>query len=230
MKVIDARSRLLRDEGGFTLPEMLVTMMIMVVVLFALYNIFDMSIRVFKFGNDKVEAVENARLGLGKMEREIRAAYPYDLTLSTPKTHLFFNTSNPPDAAVPSATQMTFGNELTGNRKIECPASPTETNPCEYITYKLSQSGDARTLLRNATSNGSSSSSGGEPVAENINGANGLTFMYLGSNGNPCANTNPTCSGADEAQVRAVRITLDVKVEGGTQTLTTDVTLRNRGG
>jgi Tfp pilus assembly protein PilW len=50
----------------------------MIVVLFALYNVFDMSIRVFSFGNDKLEAVENARLGLEKMERELRDAYPYN--------------------------------------------------------------------------------------------------------------------------------------------------------
>jgi prepilin-type N-terminal cleavage/methylation domain-containing protein len=68
----------LREEGGFTLPEMLVTIMIMIAVLFALYSIFDMGMRVFSFGNDKVEAVENARLGLEKMERELRDAYPYN--------------------------------------------------------------------------------------------------------------------------------------------------------
>ena len=57
---------------------MMVTMLLMTIVLFALYNIFDASIRVFSFGNDKVEAVENAQLGLEKMERELRDAYPRD--------------------------------------------------------------------------------------------------------------------------------------------------------
>jgi len=52
--------------------------MIMIVVLFALYSIFDMGIRVFSFGNDKIEATEQARLGMEKMTREIRAAYPVD--------------------------------------------------------------------------------------------------------------------------------------------------------
>ena len=54
----DARERLVREEGGFTLTEMMVTIVIMIVVLFALYSIFDMSIRVFSFGNDKIEAME----------------------------------------------------------------------------------------------------------------------------------------------------------------------------
>ena len=51
------RGEFLREEGGFTLPELMVTMVMMLTVLFALYSIFDMSLRVFSFGSDKVEAV-----------------------------------------------------------------------------------------------------------------------------------------------------------------------------
>ena len=76
------RERFLKDERGFTLTEMMVTIMIMMVVFFALYSIFDMSLRVFSFGNNKVEAVESARVGMEKMEREIRAAYPVDASRS----------------------------------------------------------------------------------------------------------------------------------------------------
>lgn len=65
-------------EGGFTLPEVLVAMTMMVVVLFALYALFDTSVRIFGYGSDELEALENARLGLDRMEREIRAAYPHD--------------------------------------------------------------------------------------------------------------------------------------------------------
>ena len=54
------KKRLLREESGFTLPEVLV--MLMLTVMFTLYSIFDTGIRVFSFGNDKTEAVENARL------------------------------------------------------------------------------------------------------------------------------------------------------------------------
>lgn len=66
------------NEGGFTLAEVLVAMTMMVTVLFALYAIFDTSVRIFRHGNDELEALESARLGLGRMEREIRAAYPHD--------------------------------------------------------------------------------------------------------------------------------------------------------
>ena len=74
----DVRKRVVGEEAGFSLTEVLVTMMIMLIVLFALYSIFDMGIRVFSFGNDKIEATEQARLGMEKMTREIRAAYPVD--------------------------------------------------------------------------------------------------------------------------------------------------------
>ncbi len=91
--------RLLKEQDGFTLPEMMVTMAIMMVVLFALYSIFDTSIRVFSLANDKVEAVENARLGSQKMEREIRAAFPVNGPTSTgTNRYRFFNAdgTNPP--------------------------------------------------------------------------------------------------------------------------------------
>src|SRR3712207_3600019 len=123
---------------------MMVTMVIMIAVLFALYSIFDMSIRVFSFGNDKVEAIENARLGLQKMEREIRAAYPVNGPTSTgTNRYRFFNANgtNPPSgAAWPTATQITFGNELgsPGDRLIRCPSATS----CEYITYKLTSTAD----------------------------------------------------------------------------------------
>jgi hypothetical protein len=69
-----------------------------------------MSIRVFSFGNDKVEATENARLGLEKMEREVRAAYPADKINDL--EHVFFDRANPTVATLPAQRSITFGNDL----------------------------------------------------------------------------------------------------------------------
>ncbi len=151
------RGRLLREEGGFTLPEVLVTMVMMLSVLFALYSIFDMSIRVFAFGSDKVEAAENARLGLERMEREIRAAYPYDKADSEEVLFPSFGTN-------PSRT-ITFGNDLDGNRVVDVPQ--------EQVTYALSLSGSRRALLRN-----------GQPLVEFVE-PGGLTFEFLDEFGEP---------------------------------------------
>lgn len=153
------RKRLLREESGFTLTELMVTIMIMLMVMFALYSIFDMSIRVFSFGNDKTEAVENARLGLERMERELRAAYPYDkagVGGTVDKKVITGGIANP------SGT-ITFGNDLDGDRQI---ASDTAT---EQITYALS----GNTLQRNS-----------QPVVEYVK-TDGLSFKYLDKDGNP---------------------------------------------
>ncbi len=209
------KPHLLRDERGFTLPEMMVTIMIMIMVLFALYSIFDMSLRVFSYGNDKVEAIENARLGLEKMEREIRAAYPYDRNAN--KNYVLLDPSDPTQAATSlTANQITFGNDLNGNGKLNC----DQMAPCEYITYKVS--GTAPYALRRintATPNTSS----GESVVQYVNGSGGLTFTYLkpDSSGTLVATTNPS-------EVKVVRARLQISKNGRVQNLTTDINLRNR--
>lgn len=206
---------MLRDESGFTLPEMLVTIMVMIVVLFALYSIFDMGLRVFSFGNDKTEAVENARLGLEKMEREIRAAYPYDAAAG--KNYVLLDPSAPTlEATSLSANQITFGNDLNGDNKVTCPI----TSPCEFITYRVSGS-TPYTLLRVNTA--TPSTSPGEPVVEYVDGSAGLTFTYFkpDDSGSLITTTVPS-------DVKVVRVRLQINKNGRTQTLTTEMTLRNR--
>lgn len=208
----------MRDEGGFTLPEVLVAMTLMVVVLFALYAIFDMSIRVFGFGNDKVEAVENARLGLEKMEREIRAAYPYDKPAG--QDHLFWSPGYPATGAIPPSDRVSFGNDLDGNRRIECPPPPAPSSACETITYDVYRSGGGTT---DALGRARSSIGVRQPVAGYVEDVDGdgepLTFEYLDRFGDPAAS---------EADVAMVRIELETRVNGRTQTLATQVALRNR--
>ncbi|HET7480769.1 MAG TPA: hypothetical protein VFJ72_14785, partial [Rubrobacteraceae bacterium] len=120
--------------------------------------------------------------------------------------------------AMPTSTQITLGNDLDGNRKIACPNTQSK---CEYITYRLS----GATLLRNNTAN---ASSGGDAVAENVKDVDGdgkaLTFSYMKSNGT---------TATSESDIRIVRVKLEVSKSGGsfddgTQTVTTDIALRNR--
>jgi prepilin-type N-terminal cleavage/methylation domain-containing protein len=211
------RERLLREEGGFTLPEVLVTMMIMLTVLFALYSIFDMSLRVFSFGNNETEAVENARLGLEKIEREIRAAYPYDKAASPPNTTLL---------TAWTANQISFGNDLNGNRKIECLA--TGIPPCEVISYSVYQPSGGSTYALGRTSTYDAAS---QPVVEFVDYADssntGLRFRYFERDG-----VTEVLPGGAESRIAIVNIELRIKVQRGaqpgTQTLTTDVALRNR--
>ena len=213
------KHRLVRDERGFTLPEMLVTIMMMILVMFALYSIFDMSLRVFNYSNDKVEAVENARLGMEKMEREIRAAYFYDLPNN--KKYLLLDPTLPTLAATTLySNQITFGNDLNGDSKLSCPISLTD-NRCEFISYRLSNTAPY-TLLRVNTA--TPAISPGQPVVEFVNGPEGLTFSYLkpDNSGNLVPTTVPS-------EVTVVRVKLQISKNGRAQTLTTDINLRNRG-
>lgn len=198
------RQRFLREEDGFTLPEMLVTMVMMVTVLFALYSIFDMSLRVFGFGNDKIEAGENARLGMERLARELRAAYPYDKVKDTPTDtplpQLFWSPGSPTTAAFPASDRVTFGNDRNGNRKIDSG---------EQITYALS----GTTLQRN-----------GQPLVEY---AKALTFQYLDANGNTVTSEAAISMVRIKLEVAVKRGIHDRPV---TQILRTDVALRNRVG
>ena len=194
---------------------MMVSIMVMIMVLFALYSIFDMSLRLFDFGNDKVEATENARLGLEKVERELRAAYPYDM--ASGKDYVLLNPNDPTQAATSlTANQITFGNDLNGNGKVTCLSATT----CEYITYKLSSSAPY-TLQRVSTA--TPNTSAGDPVVEFVNGSGGLTFTYLkpDASGDLVTTTTPD-------EVRVVRARLQISKDGRVQNLTTNITLRNR--
>jgi type II secretory pathway component PulJ len=208
--VNQARRRLWKEAKGFTLVEVLVAATMMFGVLFALYAIFDVSVRAFGYGGDRLEAVGNARLALGRMEREIRAAYPYDLTSNPPKRYLFVNPTDPTKPAVPTATRIAFGNETGGDRRI---------GATEVIGYylsghdlKRSKGGSVQTLVDSVPTGG-------------------LRFT-------PCRSPNdcpPALAITDEAEIRFLRIELAVEVrrrgqDPTRQTLATDVYLRNREG
>lgn len=205
---------LVKREDGFTLVEMLVTIMVMIVVMFALYNIFDMSIRVFSFGNNKVEAVENARIGLERMEREIRAAYPIDKPAGNDQV---FTTWTP--------RAIAFGNDTDGDGRITC-----STN-CERISYSVFEapaSSGKYALGRSSTAAGTL-----QPTVESVDYVSGtdtgLSFKYFQKNGT----TEVIPGTGDEKTIALVRVELKIKVKSGqqdgTQTLSTDVSLRNRG-
>ena len=205
MKMLSAMERFVKDERGFSLSEMMVTTMIMIVVLLALFGLFDMSLKVFSYGNNKVEAVESARVGMEKMEREIRQAY----APSADAQMFDWWTS----------AEIRFGNDLDGNGVIACPNS---TGRCEKIGYRL----NGTTLGRDNTSTGATNTVANlQPVAEHVQS---LTFTYYDRNGNVVV---PGVG--NEVAIDRVLVTMQVSVnEGvghsGTQTLTSVVDLRNR--
>jgi type II secretory pathway component PulJ len=222
VRTADIRARLLRDESGFTLGEVAVTTTMMIIVLFALLSMFNMSLRVYSYGHNKVEAMETTRVALEKMEREIRQATPYN---QPSDLHLF-------DRRL--ANEIRFGNDLNGSGAIECPNS---SGQCEKIGYRLV----GTTLGRDSTSTGTTNSTALappdgtgnlRPVAENVQN---LTFTYYNKSGAVVApggaeTTDPAVAATyiDRVQV-SVTISVDQGIgKPGTQTLTSVIDLRNR--
>ncbi len=207
------RARLLRDESGFTLAEVSVTITIMIIVLFALHSMFEMSLKVYSYGHNKVEATEISRVALEKMEREIRQASAYN---QPSDLHLFDQRT---------ANEIRFGNDLNGSGAIECPNS---SGRCEKIGYRLNNG----TLGRDSTSTGATNTLANlRPVAENVQS---LTFTYYNKSGAVVAPggteaTDPTAT----TYVDRVQVSLVVSVDQGigkpgTQTITSIIDLRNR--
>ena len=208
-----------RREDGFTLAEVLVAMTMMVVVLFALHAVFAATVRIMGVGEDELEAAQSARMGLEKMEREIRAAYPYDSPSG--RDHLLWNTGDPTTGAIPAPGRITFGNDLNGDGRVGCPPPPAPSSACEIISYRLYRpAGSPSFALGRAKSRGGNL----QPVVGNVSDVDGdgdaLKFEYLDASGN---------AAASEPEVSAVRITLEVEVGESARTLATEAYLRNRG-
>jgi hypothetical protein len=193
------------EEAGFTLPEALVAMVMTAAVLLALYAVFDAGVRVFGAGRDGTEAVQAARLGLTRMEREIRAAYPQDKAAgdATLLTDL-------------GEDRLAFYNDLNGNRRTVDPATGL-AEPGEGISYTPGAGGaplrNGRLLVG--------------PAGDVDGDGKALTFEYLDANGDPVP-------GGDEEDVAFVRVKLEILVDdtmGGEpveRVLRTGVALRNR--
>ncbi len=207
------RARLLRDESGFTLAEVAVTITIMIIVLFALHSMFEMSLKVYSYGHNKVEATEISRVALEKMEREIRQASAYN---QPSDMHLFDQRT---------ANEIRFGNDLNGSGAIECPNS---SGQCEKIGYRLNNG----TLGRDSTSTGATNTLGNlRQVAENVQS---LTFTYYNKSGAVVAPGGTEATDPEAATyIDRVQVSLVVSVDQGigkpgTQTLTSIIDLRNR--
>ncbi len=174
-------------------------------VLLALYAVFDASVRVFGAARGNAEATQAARIGLARMEREIRAAYPQDKAAGDETLLTNFGEG-----------RLDFGTDLNGNRRILDPATGL-AEPGEGISYTLGAGG---VPLRN----------GGrlvDPAGDVDGDGRALTFGYLDANGNPVVM-------GDEADVELVRVELEVSAGTGAggepveRVLQTTVALRNR--
>jgi len=195
--------RKVEGEAGFTLPEALVAMVLTAAVIFAFYAVFDAGVRGFAAGRDRAEAAQAARLGLARMERKIRAAYPRDKAAGDATLLADFGEE-----------RLLVYNDLNGNRRTVDPATGL-AEPGEAISYSPGAGGaplrNGRLLV---------------PSAGDVDGdGRALTFAYLDADGDPVTE-------GDEGEVALVRARLEVAADGAGEpvelTLRTGVALRNR--
>lgn len=156
--------------GGFSLVELLISMTIGLLILFSVYEAFTVHNRHFKTQELKATTMQNARVGLDFIVRELRMAgyNPADTLNSCTGTNTATST---PCVGITSiaADSISFTADLNGNGNL----TADDTNPDENITYNIYSSGGVMYLGR--TCNGTQ-----QPVVMNISA---LAFNYYdGSN------------------------------------------------
>ncbi len=175
-----------RPQKGFTLVEILISLSVFVLVLLAIYQLFDSSRATYSSGQTRVDVQQNARVALDEMVRELRMAgyFPenYDNSIGPPPT------GN--DLVNPQPIQVAT------NAGLAVYGDPDATGASGYFLYCLDGSTVRR---RRSTVSGTSafSCSGGDILAENITG---LQFAYLDGNNTPIPNP-PTAPYRLDSQV-----------------------------
>ena len=207
------------NERGYSLPEVLITSFVLVIVLLAIYIVYDTGLQDYARGTARADVQQNVRVALESMARELRAA-GYSPTMS--------NCTGPPSGAImaigTSPASVTFLADVDGNDCMDQVTytfvPPTNlTGPCD--------SSDPTTvgrITRSAQAWSSGAWSPATPAPSDVaQCVTGLTITYYDSSG--ATTTTP-------ANVRRINISItgaeNTRGWGArTYTLTSDVRLRN---
>lgn len=219
-------------QAGFTLLEALIASSIFLLVLYAVYTVYDVGEASYARGSRKWDVQTQTRVALERMAREIRAA-GYGVSKSPTPPAVF------DPVVIATNDTLSFHADLDGN------------GTTEYITYSRRDcSGNIGTTLYRKESAGTLSTAqfcGGDAFAENVSA---LTFTYYEVNNVPLPypltstyqldnQAHVTGTGTPSAPavggqrnlVRQVKIEITIQqtVKGQTVpfTATTDVALRN---
>jgi len=151
------------DQQGFSLMEVLISLSVFTIVLFAVYTTFTASHRTFARGEDKIELQQTIRVAMGMAASEIRTAGydPSNVMTLMPTTAI----------QVANANTLTFIADVDGN------------NVTDQVTYRF----QGTQVIRDFTSwNGAAFPV--PPVSEALaDGVTTLTFAYFDSSNNPTA-------------------------------------------
>ena len=221
--------RTLNLERGFTFLEFLIASMIFIIVILAVYLMYETNQATFAKGEKDADLQQNARVAMDRLVRELRMA-GFDIQ-ATPIIDTPSDTTRPCDTAIQSATATSIrfiadvDPDPTPNSG--CPSPPC-TERVEY-SYDAAQKRIKREEWPRLTSSTScndsdwSASGGAKSLAEKISG---LTFAY-------CCDTNADGNvSLSEITLITVTITASDTIPGqGTRsyTVTSEVRPRNLG-
>ena len=220
-----------RAHAGFTLVELLVSLLLTSIILGAVYSVYRMQSHTLKIQENRLDAQEYARSVLDLMVREIRNA-GYNPNGAVSGTALGTNCAGgavgAPGVVTATATTFRFTSDFQGTTAGSVP-NGTCNNADEDITYAFDTTCSGGGSLGNITRNGSSN-----PLTEcNVTS---FDIRYFKQDGTELS--RPVTGATNLSSIQRVQITLTVQSKnpdsqfGGQQlnaTVTSNVDLRNRG-
>jgi type IV pilus assembly protein PilW len=197
---------------GFTLTELMVSLVISGVLMTAVYAVFNSQEKSYAVQEQLAAAHQNLRAAMNLMVSEIRMA-GYD-----PKKVGDFGIMDNSNSSL-----IEFKMDLSGD-------GDTTSDPNEWVTYEIRTGSDGIKKLARTTGDPANPHNTYKTVAENIEA---LTFVYLDDSGEEITDLSDR-----KSDIRSVRITLVAstakpdpayKQNGGfrTKTLTEQVICRN---
>jgi len=112
-----------RDDAGFSLPELLMVMLLSSVVLAALAVTFTSSMRAARASSARVSTTADARIGMDAMLRRLRVAViPPGKSSAFDMSGMAAGTNYPVGVTVPSATEVAFFTSVTTGGSTADPA------------------------------------------------------------------------------------------------------------
>ncbi len=219
-------------HAGFTLAELLVSMLLSSIIMGGVYSVYRMQSHTMKIQEKRLDAQDYARSVLDMMVREIRNAGNNPkgaVSAGALGTNCAGGSAGAPGVVTAGAQSFRFTYDFQGTTAGSVP-NGTCDNADEDITYALDATCSGGGSLGNITRNGSAN-----PLTDCNVVTNSFTISYFKQDGTSL--TAPVTAG-NLALIQRVQITLTVQSKnpdsqfGGQQldaTMTSSVDLRNRG-
>lgn len=207
---------------GFTLIELMIAMVVGLVLLAAVYSVFNLQNKELSKQEQIAVMQDNAKMAMEMMTREIMMA-GYGATSSLPRCVGTTTATNTPCVGITAAN----ANTISFSADLDNSGSITSSGSNENITYDLYTSAASGVQVLGRSSNGGTH----QPVVENIYPSGtepALAFTYLKADGS---------STTDLSLIRSIQIVITARTANVDQntgnyryiTLKSNVTPRNLG-